>query len=97
MQVAVRPGACLEGEVALAGGLQTSAVGRPVERVAAVTQALEAPGGVDADVVAGPLEGALIDVCGAAGDRVREGFQGAAAGTACHSLPGTLGVDRLGA
>lgn len=59
----MRPGACLRGEVALAGGLQTSAVGRPVERVAAVTQALEAARGVDAEVVAGPLEGALVDVC----------------------------------
>ena len=67
MWVAMRPGACLGGEVALAGGLQTSAVGCPVERVAAVTQALEAARGVDADVVTGPLEGALVDVWGAAG------------------------------
>lgn len=48
--------------MALAGGLQTSAVGRPVERVATVAQALEAARGVDADVVAGPLKGALVDV-----------------------------------
>jgi hypothetical protein len=49
--------------VALAGGLQTSAVGCPVEHVAMVTQALEAARGIDTDVVAGPLEGALVDVC----------------------------------
>lgn len=58
------PGACLEGEVALADGLQTSAVGCPVEYVASVTQALEAAGGVDADVVTGPLKGTLVNVCG---------------------------------
>lgn len=57
------PGACLGGEVALVGGLQTSAVGRPIECVAAVTQALEAARRVDTDVIAGPLEGALVDVC----------------------------------
>jgi hypothetical protein len=28
-----------------------------------VTQALEAARGIDTDVVAGPLEGALVDVC----------------------------------
>lgn len=58
------PGACLEGEVALTGGLQTSTVGCPVECVASVTQALEAARGVDADVVTGPLEGTLVNVCG---------------------------------
>lgn len=63
----MRPGACLGGKVALVGGLQTSAVGRPIEHVAAATQALEAARGVDADVVAGPLEGALVDVCVATG------------------------------
>lgn len=63
-QVAVRPGACLGGEVAQAGRLQTSAVSCPIECVAAVTQALEAARGVDADVVTSPLEGALVDVCG---------------------------------
>lgn len=62
--MAIWPGACLEGEVALVGGLQTSAVCCPVECVASVTQALEAAGGVDADVVTGPLKGALVDVCG---------------------------------
>lgn len=62
--MAIWPGACLEGEVALAGGLQTSAVGCPVEYVAAVAQALEAARGIDANLVAGPLKGALIDVCG---------------------------------
>lgn len=40
----------------------TSAVGEPVERVALVAEALEAAGGVDAEVVAGPVKGALIDV-----------------------------------
>lgn len=68
--VAVRPGACLGGEVALAGGLQTSAVGCAIEYVATVTQALEAARGVDTDVVAGPLEGALVDVYVTMGDRV---------------------------
>lgn len=58
------PGACLEGEVALAGGLQTSAVGCPVECVASAAQALETAGGVDADVVTGPLKGTLVNVCG---------------------------------
>lgn len=75
VQVAVRPGACLWGEVALAGELQTSAVGCPVERVAAVAQALEAARGVDADMVAGPLKGALVDVCEATGRQVGEEFQ----------------------
>ena len=84
--MAVRPGACLWGEVALAGRLQTSAVGCPVEDVAAVTQALEAARGVDADVVTGPLEGALVDVCVATGRQswgrsLREWW----VGTACHS------------
>lgn len=65
--MAVRPGACLGGKVALVGGLQTSAVGCPVEYVAAATQALETARGVDADVVTGPLEGALVDVCVATG------------------------------
>lgn len=78
--MAVRPGACLGGEVALAGRLQTSAVSCPVEGVAAVTQALEASRGVDADVVAGPLEGALVDVC------VATGRQGGRAVRACPSL-----------
>lgn len=63
----MRPGACLGGEVALVGGLQTSAVGRPIECVAAVTQALEAARRVDTGVIAGPLEGALVDVCVATG------------------------------
>lgn len=40
----------------------TSAVGEPVERVALVAEALEAAGGVDAEVVAGPVKGALVDV-----------------------------------
>lgn len=40
----------------------TSAVGEAVEDVALVAQALEAAGVVDARVVAGPLEGALVDV-----------------------------------
>lgn len=40
----------------------TSAVGEPVERVALVAEALEAARGVDAEVVAGPVKGALIDV-----------------------------------
>lgn len=62
--MAIWPGACLEGEVALAGGLQTSAVGCPVEYVATVAQALEAARGIDADVVTGPLKGTLVDVCG---------------------------------
>lgn len=95
---AVRPGACLRGEVALAGELQTSAVGGPVERVAAVAETLEAARGVDASVVAGPLEGALVDVCGATGREVRGQFQGAAGGTASslrgtsvHSGPGAPG------
>lgn len=82
--VAVWPGACLGGEVALAGGLQTSAVGCPVEYVAAVTQALEAARGVDTDVVAGPLEGALVDVCVATG-RQSPGRSFRGMGTACHS------------
>ena len=85
---AVRPGACLGGEVALAGELQTSAVGGPVERVAAVAETLEAARGVDAGVVAGPLEGALVDVCGATGRKVRAQRQGTAGGTA-SSLRGT--------
>lgn len=62
--MAVWPGACLEGEVALAGGLQTSAVSCPVECIASVAQALEAARGVDADVVAGPFKGAFVNVCG---------------------------------
>lgn len=74
------------GEVALEGGLQTSAVGRPVERVTAVAQTLEAAGGVDADVVAGPREGALVDVCVATG-RVRGGVSGWAEGHACPWAP----------
>lgn len=85
---AVRPGACLRGEVALAGELQTSAVGGPVERVAAVAETLEAARGIDAGVVTGPLEGALVDVCGATGRKVRAQFQGVAGGTAL-SLRGT--------
>lgn len=85
---AVRPGACLGGEVALAGELQTSAVGGPVERVAAAAETLEAARGVDAGVVTGPLEGALVDVCGATGRKVRVWFQVAAGGTAL-SLRGT--------
>lgn len=68
------------------GGLQTSAVGRPVERVTAVAQTLEAAGGVDADVVAGPREGALVDVCVATG-RVRGGVSGWAEGHACPWAP----------
>lgn len=62
--MAIWPGACLEGKVALAGGLQTSAVGCPVEYIASVTQALEAARGIDANVVAGPFKGTLVDVCG---------------------------------
>lgn len=72
----MRPGACLGGKVALAGGLQTSAVGCPIECVAAVTQALEAAGGVDADVIAGPLERALVDVCGHRKTECGRGFRG---------------------
>lgn len=45
----------------------TSAVGEAVQDVALVAEALEAAGVVDAGVVAGPLEGALVDVCGGAG------------------------------
>lgn len=40
----------------------TSAVGEPVERVALVAEALEATGGVDAEVVTGPVEGALVNI-----------------------------------
>lgn len=40
----------------------TSAVGEPVECVALVAEALEATGGVDAEVVTGPVEGALVDI-----------------------------------
>lgn len=81
------PGACLKGEVALAGGLQTSAVGCPIECVATVTQALEAARGVDADVVAGPLEGALVDVCVATGRQsAGRSFRARWVGMACHSL-----------
>lgn len=82
----MRPGACLRGKVALAGGLQTSAVGCPVECVAAVTQALEAARGVDADVITGPLEGALVDVCGHRETKFGEELQGAVQGLACHSV-----------
>lgn len=75
LQVAVQSGACLEGQVALVGGLQTSTVGHPVERVAVVAQALEAARGVDADVVAGSLKGALVDVCVATRRQYGEAFQ----------------------
>ena len=85
--MAVWPGACLRGEVALVGGLQTSAVGCPIECVATVTQALEAAWGVDADVVAGPLEGALVDVCVATGrESSGRNFRVQWMGIACHSL-----------
>lgn len=40
----------------------TSAVSEAVQDVALVTQALEAAGVVDAGVVTGSLEGALVDV-----------------------------------
>lgn len=63
------------GEVALEGGLQTSAVGCPVERVAAVAHTLEAAWGVDTDVVAGPREGALVNVCVATGREFGEACQ----------------------
>lgn len=83
----MRPGACLGGEVALAGGLQTSAVGCSIEYVAAVTQALEAARRVDTDVVAGPLEGALVNVCVATGRQSGErSFRVRQLGRACHSL-----------
>lgn len=77
------------GEVALEGGLQTSAVGCPVERVTAVAQTLEAARGVDADVVAGPHEGALVDVCVATGGEfgaARQVGGGRACPWAWHSL-----------
>lgn len=41
----------------------TSTVCEAVEDVAFITQALEAPGRVDAEMVAGAVEGALVDVC----------------------------------
>lgn len=41
----------------------TSAVREAVEDVAFVAVALEAAGRVDAEVVAGPVERALVDVC----------------------------------
>lgn len=63
------------GEVALEGGLQTSAVGCPVERVAAVAHTLEAAWGVDTDMVAGPREGALVNVCVATGREFGEACQ----------------------
>lgn len=88
------PGACLGGKVALVGGLQTSAVGCPVECVAAVAQALEAAGGVDADVVAGPLEGALVSVCAAQGTRGGRNFRLRWTGTACHSVTRCASVHR---
>lgn len=91
VQVAVRPGACLWGEVALAGELQTSAVGCPIECVAAAAQALEAARGVDADVVTGPLEGALVDVC------VATGRQNVGGGSGCggwHGLPLAQSLNR---
>lgn len=46
------------------GGGLTSAVRQAVEDVAFVTQTLETAGGVDAEVVAGAVERALVDVCG---------------------------------
>lgn len=49
----------------------TSTVREAVEDVAFVTQALEAPGRVDAEMVAGAVEGALVDVC-AQRERERE-------------------------
>lgn len=88
------PGACLEGEVALAGGLQTSAVGCPVECVASATQALEAARGVDADVVTGPLEGTLINICGHRergwGVSLRRLGRPVAHGTSCLAGPWVL-------
>lgn len=45
-----------------AGRLLTSAVSQAVQDEAFVAQALEAAGVVDARVVAGPLEEALVDV-----------------------------------
>lgn len=41
----------------------TSTVCQAVEDVAFITQALEAPSRVDAEMVAGAVEGALVDVC----------------------------------
>lgn len=41
----------------------TSTVGEAVENVAFITEALEAPGRVDAEMVAGAVKGALVDVC----------------------------------
>lgn len=41
----------------------TSTVCEAVEDVAFITQALEAPCRVDAEMVAGAVEGALVDVC----------------------------------
>lgn len=43
-------------------GRLTSAVSEAVQDVALVAEALEAAGVVDAGVVAGPLEGALVNV-----------------------------------
>lgn len=40
-----------------------------VQDVALVTETLEAAGGVDAEVVAGAVEGALVDVCAERRDR----------------------------
>ena len=91
VQVAVRPGACLWGEVALAGELQTSAVGCPIECVAAAAQALEAARRVDADVVTGPLEGALVDVCVATG---RQSVGGGSGRGGRHGLPLTQPLNR---
>lgn len=51
---------CSDGPSSPAG--LTSAVREPVQRVALVAEALEAAGGVDAEVVAGAVEGALVDV-----------------------------------
>lgn len=44
-------------------GWLTSTVRQAVEDVAFVTETLETAGGVDTKVVAGPVEGALVDVC----------------------------------
>lgn len=47
----------------------TSTVGEPIERVALVAEALETARGVDAEVVAGPVKGALVDIWG--GEKAR--------------------------
>lgn len=54
-------------DVEWGGCCLTSAVREAVEDVAFVAVALEAAGGVDAEVVAGSVKGALVDVCAGGG------------------------------